>query len=122
MEPARTRYELRVGTLVSRAALGTFRLTERPTAVPRQTVYWFRVPADRDLSDVLDRLIARRVEVLGIRRCPEPPSRPSAAAPTRQEVDEVDDVVVPFRARTAALSHAHPGPRGRRSRRDRSAG
>ena len=44
MGAARTRYELRVGTVISEAALATFRIPVRPTAVPRNTVYRFRRP------------------------------------------------------------------------------
>ena len=72
MRSVRTRYELRVGALVSKAALASFRIPLTPIAVPRSTVYRFRVPADRDLSDVLGRLIERDVQIVEIRRCPEP--------------------------------------------------
>jgi hypothetical protein len=118
MESARTRYELRVATLVSSAALATFRVAVRPTAVPRNTVYSFRVPADRDLSEVLDRLTERQIQVLEIRRCPEPrrrrataPSRQEAAREeaARQDAEDVAGVVLPFRGATAAP----PGEPGR---------
>jgi hypothetical protein len=106
MEAARTRYELRVGTLVSRAALATFRIAVRPTAVPRSTVYRFRVRADHDLPEVLHRLTERHVEVLEIRQCPEPRSRDRGTGQVRPEEPRqetgdagaaTDGVVVPFR-------------------------
>jgi hypothetical protein len=64
-----TRYELRVGTLLSRAALAAFHVPVTPTAIPRNTVYRFRIPADRDPSEVLHRLTEFDVQVLEIRRC-----------------------------------------------------
>ena len=118
MEAARTRYELRVGTLVSDAALATFRVPVRRTAVRRNTVYRFRVPTDGDLSEVLHRLTERDVQVLEIRRCPEPRCRDRGTARTEEQApqQEIADaaetaggIVVPFRA--------GGGPRG-----DRSAG
>ncbi|MCU1671154.1 MAG: hypothetical protein JWP40_4081 [Blastococcus sp.] len=103
MELARTRYEVRVRTLVSQEALATFRVPLRPTAVPRKTTYRLCVPADRDLSEVLNRLTELDVQVLEIRRCPEPRSPDRGAAPVRQEaarqaVSDPDGVVVAFRA------------------------
>jgi len=111
MEAARIRYELRVVTLVSKAALATFRVPLRPTAVPRNTVYRFRVPADRDLADLLHRLIERDVQVLEIRRCPEPRRRETGTAEATDETPQQEisnpaetggGVVVPFRAGTRA--------------------
>ena len=101
MGAARTRYELRVGTVVNPATLATFRVPVRPTTVPRSTVYRFRVPADRDLSEVLHRLTERDVEVLEIRRCAEPRRRtvPDWADVAPREDDDPDGVVVAFRAR-----------------------
>ncbi len=111
MVAARIRYELRVGTLVSQAALATFRVPLRPTAVPRNTVYRFRVPADRDLTEVLSRLTEHDVQVLEIRQCPEPRHRDRGAAQVQAEAEALrqetadpagtpDGVVVPFRAGT----------------------
>jgi hypothetical protein len=106
MEARRTRYELRVGTLVSEATLATFRIAVRWTDVRRETVYRFRLPADRDLTDVVHRLTERDVQVLEIRRCPEPRRSGRGSAPVREEArgQEVadpagtgDGVVLPFR-------------------------
>jgi hypothetical protein len=101
MGAARNRFELRIGTLLSPAALAAFRVPVRPTSVPRNTVYRLRIPADRDLTDVLHRLIEQHVELLEIRRGPEPPRR-SRRRPAGDELDVPgpDDtgVVVPFRA------------------------
>ena len=80
MTGARTRYELRVGTVVSEATLATFRVPVRRTDVRRQTVYRLRVPTDRDLSELLHRLTERDVQVLEIRRCPEPRHRDQVTA------------------------------------------
>jgi hypothetical protein len=109
MVAARMRYELRVATLLSEAALATFRVPVRPTAMPRDTVYRFRVPADRDASELLHRLIECNVQVLEIRRCPEPSRRDRGTAQVRQEAPppETGDpvatavgVVIPFPVRT----------------------
>jgi hypothetical protein len=102
MEAAPIRYELRVGTVVSEAALATFRGLVRPTAVPRHTLYRLRVSADRDLSEVLHLLTERAVEVLEIRRCVEPrPRNDGTAGAGQQQMQEADPgavgVVLPFR-------------------------
>ena len=101
-----TRYELRVGTRVSEAMLAAFRIPVRPTVVPRSTVYRLRVPADRDLSEVLQLLTEREVQVLEIRRCAEHPRRaagqPRVAIPQpAEEPDVTGGVVIPFPRRTA---------------------
>ena len=119
----RTRYELRVGALVSKEALASFRVPLTPIAVPRDTVYRFRVPADRDLSDVLRRLIERDVQVVEIRRCPEPRGRDRGAAQVpaepllQQTADPVGGVVIPFPAAPGTACPARtrrPGGRGPR--------
>jgi hypothetical protein len=114
MGAARNRFELRIGTLLSPAALAAFRVPVEPTSVPRNTVYRLRVPADRDLTDVVHRLIERHVELLEIRRSPEPPRRsrrPPAGGD--RDVPGPDDtgggVVVPFRTGTGRSS-AVAGP------------
>jgi hypothetical protein len=121
MEAVRTRYEVLVGTVVSKAALATFRVPMRPTAVPRRTVYRFRVPADRDLSEVLHWLTERDVQVLEIRRCPEPRRRTPETAPEGREEPRqqrgdpaatAGGVVVPFPAGTG---RRRSGRRGGRS-------
>src|SRR5919112_189725 len=86
MGAARNRFELRVGTLLSPAALAAFRVPVRPTSVPRNTVYRLRIPADRDLTDVVHRLTEQHVELLEIRRGPEPPRR-SRRRPAGDELD-----------------------------------
>jgi hypothetical protein len=112
MGAVRTRYELRVGALVSKAALASFRIPLTPIAVPRNTVYRFRVPADRDLSDVLRRLIERDVQIVEIRRCPEPRRRDRRAAqvpaepPQELVPDPTAGVVIPF---PAGAGHSPPG-------------
>jgi hypothetical protein len=73
MDAPRNRFELRIGTLLSPAVVATFRVPVRPTSVPRNTVHRLRIPADGDLTDVVHRLIERHVELLDIRRTPEPP-------------------------------------------------
>jgi hypothetical protein len=117
MEAAPTRYEVRVGTLVSKTALAMFRVPVKLTAVRRNTVYRFRVPADRDLSHVLHRLTERDVQVLEIRRCTEPRRRDREMPQVREQAprqdvadpadpadpaETADGVVVPFRARAGA--------------------
>ena len=118
-----TRYELRVGTVLSRAALAAFHIRVTPTAIPRKTVYRFRIPADRDPSEVLHRLTEFDVQVLEIRRCfdagPRDPGRdgprrgvpaPEVGAPPAADAG----VVVPFRARvhTPGFRPAPGGPDG----------
>lgn len=102
MDPARSRFELRVGTLVSQAALATFGVAVSRTTVPRDTVYRFRVPADRDLSDVIRQLTESRVQILEIRRCPQPsPGPPPDQAPDapagHEPAPPPRGVVLPFR-------------------------
>ncbi|MGY1802198.1 hypothetical protein ACI78T_02850 [Blastococcus sp. SYSU D00922] len=101
MELARERFELRVGTLVSPAALATFGVAVSPTPVPRDTVYRFRIPADRDLADVIRQLTDSRVQILEIRRCPDPPSGPPPGAPAvparREPAPPTRGEVLPFR-------------------------
>ncbi|MGY1592487.1 hypothetical protein ACI79D_10960 [Geodermatophilus sp. SYSU D00708] len=117
METARHRFELRIGTLLSPAALATFRVPVRPTSVPRNTVQRLRLPADCDLADVVHRLIERHVELLEIRRGPEPPrgrrrgpaDGDEGAAPGAPETGT--DVVVPLRpARSATPLAPRPLP------------
>jgi len=118
MGSVRTRYELRVGALVSKAALASFRIPLTPIAVPRNTVYRLRVPADRDLSDVLGRLIERDVQVVEIRRCPEPrradrrgAAQVSAEPPEQTAADPAGGVVLPFPGGAGqAPSGADPAP------------
>ena len=104
-----TRYELRVGTRVSEATLAAFRIPVRTTVVPRNTVYRLRVPADRDLAEVLQLLTESAVQVLEIRRCTER-RRPDRASPQAEAVQPADvvptsgGVVVPFPRRTAATT------------------
>ena len=107
MEAARTRYELLVGTVVSKAALATFPVPLRRIAVPRHTVYRFVIPADRDLSDVLDRLTQRNLVVLEIRRRSDtgrrdrgtPPGGAEASGQDGPAVETGRGVVVPFASR-----------------------
>jgi hypothetical protein len=99
---AGTRYELRVGTRVSEATLAAFRIPVRPTLVPRSTVYRLRVPADRDLAEVLRLLTEREVQVLEIRRCTEGPRRDGEQSPVDEERTPAGSgVVVPFPRRAA---------------------
>jgi hypothetical protein len=105
MAMAGTRYEVRVGTRVSEATLAAFRIPVRPTVVPRNTVYRLRLPADRDLTEVLQLLTASEVQVLEIRRCTER-RRPDRRSPQAEDVRPADvvptsgGVVVPFPRRT----------------------
>jgi hypothetical protein len=113
MEAARNRFELRIGTHLSPAALATFRVPVRPTSVPRNTVHRLRVPADRDLTDVVRRLIERHVELLEIRRGPEPP-RDGRRRPPREEHEvpgpaDTGAHVVPLRPAGCPRPSA-PGP------------
>jgi hypothetical protein len=120
MDAARTRYEVRVGTLMSDATLSTFRLGVETTTVPRETLYRFRVRAGRDLADVLGRLIEEKVQVLEIRLCPDPPCPDRVAAPVADEAapqatSSADGVVVPIRAATGSGRSGNGTAPGRRS-------
>jgi hypothetical protein len=97
---------------VSPVALARFGLPVRPTTVPRNTVYRFRVPADRDLADLVHRLTERDVELLEVRRCAEPRRRPrrSDDRPEVCETARCDDVVVPFRRGGGGRRPRHPLP------------
>ena len=104
MESVRTSYELRVGTHISPAALATFRVPLTPTAVPRKTVYRFRLPADRELTDVVHRLTEQNVEVLEIRRCSGPSRRNRRSPCAESGYADSSGVVVPIRAVTRRSS------------------
>jgi hypothetical protein len=94
---ARSRYEILVRTRVSPAALARLRIALTPTAVPRQTVYRLRVPADRDITEVVKRLTERGIQLLEIHKSP---GRPGARrrSPDDTAADEPRaDVIVPFR-------------------------
>ena len=115
MMAPRARYELRVATLLSRAALARFGVPVSTTAVPRSSVYRFRIPADGDPSEVLHRLTECHVQILEIRRCPEPRRRneeqeqeqeqeqvrwgPPPPKAGDDDADTVVGVVLPFQAR-----------------------
>jgi hypothetical protein len=108
MDAAGTRFELRVGTLVSQATLGAFRLPLRRITVPRQTFYRLRISADHDVPTVLQQLTDRDVEVVEIRRCSAPPDREDGVVRNRREAarpeaadppGSADGVVLPFRRR-----------------------
>jgi hypothetical protein len=113
MASARNRFELRIGTLLSPAALATFRVPVRPTSVPRNTVRRLRIPADRDLTDVVHRLIERHVELLEIRRGPEPPRgarrRPPGDEHEATAPADTGAAVVPLRPARRPRPSA-PGP------------
>lgn len=113
MELARTRYEVRVGTLLSKAMVAAFRLPVKRTAVPRNTVYRLSVPADRDIAEVLQRLTESDVQVLEIRSCEahrRTPSRPQDP-PQVQPPDAEDQdgttagVVLPFPRTRGSTAH-----------------
>jgi hypothetical protein len=114
MDAPRNRFELRIGTLLSPAVVATFRVPVRPTSVPRNTVHRLRIPADGDLTDVVHRLIERHVELLEIRRAPEPPRAGRRRPPGDEReapgpADTSADVVVPLRAARCPRPSA-PGP------------
>jgi len=90
--PPRTSFEVRVETLLSPVAVVALGVPLEPTPVPRNSVYRFRIPADRDLAEVVRRLTERGVELVEIRKRPEPPRRP--LPPPAVVAD--DPVVVPF--------------------------
>jgi hypothetical protein len=95
--PARSRYEILVRTRVSPAALARLRIALTPTAVPRKTVYRLRVPADRDITEVVERLTERGIQLLEVRKSPSPsgaryrPPTPAGAAD-----EPCADVIAPF--------------------------
>src|SRR3954453_15157616 len=118
MEAAGTRYDLVVGTLLSEAALATLRVPVRTTVVPRSTVYRLRVPADRDLAEVLQLLTERAVQVLEIRRCSEGRRRAGGSLPAEAvlpaDASVPGGVVVPFPRRAAdrPVRRRTPSPAG----------
>jgi hypothetical protein len=100
MGPSKNRFEFRIETVISPAALATFRVPLHPTALPASTVYRFSVDSERDLTEIVQRLTERDVEVLEIRRrlTPRRARRPAPPAPT-----DGADVVVPFRIGTGVV-------------------
>jgi hypothetical protein len=120
MVAPRTRYELRVETRLSPAALATFCVPVRPTDVPRNTVYRFRIPGDLDPYEVLHRLAEHDVQVLELRRCHEPSRRPRRTPPVPPTAGAPQDdgpspttatgVVIPFPARTGHRPPDAPVP------------
>jgi hypothetical protein len=118
MDSGRTRYEILVATLLNKASLATFRFGATPTVVPRRTVYRLRVPAGRDLSEVVHRLTDHDVQVLEIRQCVQSEPEPAAAgaarpAPQGEPAEAAGDggVVVSFpTGRAVALPERSPGP------------
>jgi hypothetical protein len=142
MDGGRTRYEILVATLLNQASLAALRPGPVPTAVPRRKVYRLRIPARRNLPEVLHRLTDHHVQVLEIRQCVEgrpepPPGRGGAPAPSattaappgghdapeggsepaRSDVPEEDGVVVAFPSgRILALSRRGPDPARPRAR------
>ncbi|MGY1745817.1 hypothetical protein [Blastococcus sp. SYSU D00695] len=114
MGTARTRYEVRVATHMGSAAMAALQVPVRLTAVPRRTLYRFRVPADQDLAHALARLLTSDVEVLEIRQCTDPSDRPRAPRPATPAGPPEDadgpsssGVVLAFRRRRPAP--ARPG-------------
>jgi hypothetical protein len=104
---AGTRYELRVGTRVNETTLAAFRFPVRPTVVPGSTVYRLRLPAESDLCEVLALLTERQVQVLEIRRCPEPrrrDRRPPAAPQQQDGTPDAGGVVIAFPRRVGGSS------------------
>jgi len=119
METRRTRYEIVVATLLNKASLAAFRLGTTPTIVPRRTMYRLRVPADRDLSEVLHRLTDHDVQVVEIRQCVEPEReartggrepQPASGPQCEEPAVAAPSVVVPF-ARGSAGQAAPPARR-----------
>ena len=112
MELARNRFELRIGTLLSPAAVATFRVPVRPTSVPRNTVHRLRVPGDRDLTELVHRLIERHVQLLEIRRGPEPPrdGRHRLTGDDREAAGPVETGVVVLLRPARCPRPSAPGP------------
>ena len=119
MGAGRSRYEVRVGTVISPATLASLRVPVRPITVRRNTIYWIRVLASRDISEVLHRLTEHDVQVLEIRRRaePSPSERRAVRPPSEESVRPVtgdvplpaDGVVVPFRRRSSPTPVLKPG-------------
>jgi hypothetical protein len=118
MDSGRTRYEILVATLLNQASLATFRFSATTTVVPRRTVYRLRVPAGRDLSEVVHRLTDHDVQVLEIRQCveagPEPgvagTARPAPQAESAEAAGDAGTVVSFPTARAVARPERTPAP------------
>ena len=92
--PARSRYEILVRTRVSPAVLARLRIALTPTAVPRETVYRLHVPADRDITEVVERLTERGIHLLEVRKSP---CRPGSRSRSPAAADEpCADVITAF--------------------------
>ena len=93
---ARKRYEILVRTRVSPAVLARLRIAFTSIVVPRKTVHRLRVPADRDISEVVRTLTEQHVQILEVRRC----RASNAGRPAGERSG--GEVIVPFRSATAA--------------------
>jgi hypothetical protein len=107
----RSRYEILVRTRVGPAALARLRIALTPITVPRNTVHRLRVPADRDLPQLVRQLTERGVELLEVRRCstwPDAAHRSPGAVPAGDE--PLADVIAPFRPAAEPISGARRSP------------
>jgi hypothetical protein len=111
----RSRYEILVRTRVGPAVLARLRIALTPITIPRNTVHRLRVPADRDLPQLVRQLTERGVELLEVRRCStwsDAAHRSPDAAHTGDDVrdEPLADVIAPFRPAAEPLSGARCAP------------
>lgn len=129
MNRHRVRYTIVVATLLNEATLAAFRFPGSPEVTAIRRTRRLRVPAGRDLPEVLERLTSHDVQVLEIRRCVEgrtPRVRRSAEDPPPAEVAgaaESGGVVVPLirAARATRTPGRIAAAAARRAARDASA-
>ncbi|MCU1667229.1 MAG: hypothetical protein JWP40_156 [Blastococcus sp.] len=81
------RYEMRIRTVVSPALIASCPLRATRTEVRRRSTFLVRVTSDRDITDVVRRLVDRGVEILDIRsadvRSVDTRSHPRSTSPRR---------------------------------------
>jgi hypothetical protein len=124
----RVRYTIVVATWLNEATLAAFRFPGSPAVTAICRTRRLRVPAGRDLPEVLERLTSHDVQVLEIRRCVEGRTprvaRSAEGAPTAEVSGAVESggVVVPFiRAVRAGRTPGRIAAAARRAARDASA-
>jgi hypothetical protein len=120
MAAVRTRFEVRVNTLVNQTTLAAFGLPLSRIPLPRHRRYRLSVATAHDVPTVLSRLAQHDVEIVELRQCTAPPRRAAPPAPQRAEETSPapaaeappDGVVLPFHRRrwTGAPSSGVPSP------------
>ena len=68
--PVRASYDIRIGTALSPALVASFPVRATSVVVPRGAVYRLRVSGQRDIAEVVRRLVDAGIAVLEVHRSP----------------------------------------------------